>query len=515
MYKIGELSKLCNISVKALRYYDAEGLLIPDEIDKFTGYRYYSASKLADCYRIIALKELGFSLDEIKVQLKADDNEKIIAALNAKLEELNSLIENTEIKLKRIESLRSNLTEGEHKMYNIIVRSTENIRVAFARNYYPSKADALNEINTMASNLPNGIVGKRKIIINYETEYREADFDLAICVEIVGNLPKNTPYEEKNISFSNNVAALICNTIELDDAYKAMIKYLEGSNYKVCGAYYEIYYDNNTVELKVPVCKRTKENIFTPVDKNLSFVDDPEVCGKWKMLDILPTREQFVYGKPKCGHLAWLHEIYFIDGGKPYWAVAGWTKGQLFTYGPRHETRFANKYTIENYGKRTLMFLEMKDYHDGGGVGCFNIPEIWVYEKVDDKHYTSKEDLRRCDNIDYPFINDPSVLGVWISKDFVINKEDFNPTKQNWPKNDLYAQKVEFRDNGEFVFTNDSVSNNTVSTWTKGLVLNKKERTASAYEIKIIDGKEYLFKEWKCGDYSFGGGRIYWYIFTR
>ena len=242
MYKIGELSKLCNISVKALRYYDAEGLLIPDEIDKFTGYRYYSASKLADCYRIIALKELGFSLDEIKVQLKADDNEKIIAALNAKLEELNSLIENTEIKLKRIESIRSNLTEGENKMYNIIVRSTDNIRVAFARNYYPSKVDALNEINTMASNLPNGIVGKRKIIINYETEYREADFDLATCVEIVGNLPKNTPYKEKNISFSNNVAALICNTIELDDAYKAMIKYLEGSNYKVCGAYYEIYY---------------------------------------------------------------------------------------------------------------------------------------------------------------------------------------------------------------------------------------------------------------------------------
>ncbi len=41
MYKIGELSKLCNISVKTLRYYDAEGLLVPDEIDKFTGYWEY------------------------------------------------------------------------------------------------------------------------------------------------------------------------------------------------------------------------------------------------------------------------------------------------------------------------------------------------------------------------------------------------------------------------------------------------------------------------------------------
>ena len=87
MYKIGELSKLCSISVKTLRYYDAEGLLVPDEIDKFTGYRYYSASKLEDCYRIIALKELGFSLEEIRVQLTADDNARIAAALEEKLNE--------------------------------------------------------------------------------------------------------------------------------------------------------------------------------------------------------------------------------------------------------------------------------------------------------------------------------------------------------------------------------------------------------------------------------------------
>ena len=139
----------------------------------------------------------------------------------------------------------------------------------------------------------------------------------------------------------------------------------------------------------------------------------------------------------------------------------------------------------------------------------------WVYEKVDDRHYTSKEDLRRCDNIDYPFINDESVLGAWKSRDFVVNKEDFDHTKQYWPKDDLFARQIEFKDNGVFVFTNRDSTNNTVSTWTKGLILNKVERTASAYEIKIIDGKEYLFMQWKSGDYSFGGGRIYWYIFTR
>ena len=55
MYKIGEISKLCNLPVKTLRYYDSVGLLAPDYVDRFTGYRYYSANKLSDCNRIIAL----------------------------------------------------------------------------------------------------------------------------------------------------------------------------------------------------------------------------------------------------------------------------------------------------------------------------------------------------------------------------------------------------------------------------------------------------------------------------
>lgn len=140
MYKIGELSKLCNMSVKALRYYDSEGLLVPDRIDKFTGYRYYSASKLADCYRIIALKELGFSLDEIRRQLTIDDNEKIIGILNGKLDELNLLVENTQNRLRKIESIKNGLMEGETKMFNIIIRETDEIRVAFVRKHYKSKS---------------------------------------------------------------------------------------------------------------------------------------------------------------------------------------------------------------------------------------------------------------------------------------------------------------------------------------------------------------------------------------
>ena len=64
MFKIGDFSKLSRVSVKTLRYYDELGLLKPTYVDRFTGYRYYSADQLPRLNRILALKDLGFSLEQ-------------------------------------------------------------------------------------------------------------------------------------------------------------------------------------------------------------------------------------------------------------------------------------------------------------------------------------------------------------------------------------------------------------------------------------------------------------------
>src|ERR1051326_3771883 len=65
MIRIGDFSKLSRVSVKTLRFYDEMGLLKPIEVDRFTGYRYYEFHQLPRLYRILALKDLGFSLEEI------------------------------------------------------------------------------------------------------------------------------------------------------------------------------------------------------------------------------------------------------------------------------------------------------------------------------------------------------------------------------------------------------------------------------------------------------------------
>ena len=66
LYKIGEFSKLVNVPVKTLRYYDEINLFKPQEIDLFSGYRYYSEQQIDDLEVILSLKEVGFSLEEIK-----------------------------------------------------------------------------------------------------------------------------------------------------------------------------------------------------------------------------------------------------------------------------------------------------------------------------------------------------------------------------------------------------------------------------------------------------------------
>lgn len=104
MLKIGEFSKLTQVSVRMLRHYDEIGLLKPAEIDCFTDYRYYKEEQLPAMCRIKALKDMGFSLADIVRIMQLDGNS---AALDAFFEvrraELCAALAETEYRLKLID----------------------------------------------------------------------------------------------------------------------------------------------------------------------------------------------------------------------------------------------------------------------------------------------------------------------------------------------------------------------------------------------------------------------------
>src|SRR5512143_322161 len=116
MFKIGDFSKLSQVSVKALRYYDELGLLKPVEVDRFTGYRYYSADQLPRLHRILALKDLGLSLEQI-AQLLDDDlpAAQLRGMLRLKQVELRAQMQEEQARLARV-AARLNQIEQEGKM---------------------------------------------------------------------------------------------------------------------------------------------------------------------------------------------------------------------------------------------------------------------------------------------------------------------------------------------------------------------------------------------------------------
>ena len=98
MYKIGDFSKMVDIPVRTLRYYDECGILRPSEIDNFTGYRYYNDENIIQCELIKLLKSLDFTLEEIALYKDCLDEEII----KKKKEEIEERIYLLKLKYKRL-----------------------------------------------------------------------------------------------------------------------------------------------------------------------------------------------------------------------------------------------------------------------------------------------------------------------------------------------------------------------------------------------------------------------------
>lgn len=105
MFGIGEFARHGRVSVRMLRHYDAIGLLRPASVDPVSGYRFYQASQLAELNRVIALKDLGFTLQQVQAILE----EKVSAAelrgmLKLRRAQIHAHIEAETARLARVEA---------------------------------------------------------------------------------------------------------------------------------------------------------------------------------------------------------------------------------------------------------------------------------------------------------------------------------------------------------------------------------------------------------------------------
>ncbi|MHB1484309.1 MAG: MerR family transcriptional regulator [Saccharofermentanales bacterium] len=518
MYKIGEFSKLCKVSVNTLRFYDSEGLLKADIIDQYTGYRYYSAANLKQMHLLISLKEAGFSLDEIKNLLKNKIEPDTV--IENKQNELNESMENIRQSLIRLNNLKKSLQKEGKNMLNVIVKENNPVKVASIRKFISGRQGIDETVRQIKNYLAKNTIipGEMVVAINYEIEFVETDMDFEIGVSFNGKLPDNSPYSEKLIDINEKAASVICNVDEIEKAYESLHLFSGEHLYQIIGPFYELKHDNNTIEIFVPVCKLSEASDKPNNDDiDLPFEDDPQAIGHWELVDCLPSKEQFYIDKIKYHGPKEIKDIYCLPGGEQYWCFS-WTKGFIFTKFGHPNEKGKNRYTIEEIKGQKYMFVEMKlkEYFFQNGR-----PENWVFKQLDNKEYKISE-IRKTEDTNLPFVTDENVIGKWVSYDCIKEIVKFDPDTHRFPQDSLYWKTVEFVDDGNCKISFEYNPNNSKSdyeqpdfTWTKGFVLAHISKVAEAYEIHRIKGCDYLFVEWKSGDYTLAGKKPVYYVFRR
>ena len=137
MIGIGAFAQLTGLTVRALRHYDELGLLTPERVDRTTGYRSYSAAQLARVHRLVALRDLGLSLPEVRKVLDAEvSTEELRGMLRLRQAEARTRITEETERLARVEARLAQLEkDNEMSDYEVVVKSVEPVRAAVRR--YP------------------------------------------------------------------------------------------------------------------------------------------------------------------------------------------------------------------------------------------------------------------------------------------------------------------------------------------------------------------------------------------
>ncbi|WP_242967913.1 MerR family transcriptional regulator [Tepidibacter mesophilus] len=119
MYRIGDFSKMSKTTIKTLRYYDEIGLLKPEYVDNFTGYRFYTTVQLVKLHRIKSLIQISLSIDETKLIMSGYNGNNI---LEKRKKELKVEIERGTEQLSRIEFILSGQEEENFMNYQTIIK---------------------------------------------------------------------------------------------------------------------------------------------------------------------------------------------------------------------------------------------------------------------------------------------------------------------------------------------------------------------------------------------------------
>ena len=181
MFKIGEFSHLCQVSVRMLRHYEKMGLLRPAYTDDYSGYRYYSADQIPQVHHVLALKDMGFSLAEIAyIACGGLTSEQVLGMLRLRRSELRRQAGETEARLRRVEKRLADFESGTAlSASEVILKRVPPLRVASRRAVVPTYQDGAGPMREVLDFLKAHGLRRSSgyLFIYHDPEYRTHDID--------------------------------------------------------------------------------------------------------------------------------------------------------------------------------------------------------------------------------------------------------------------------------------------------------------------------------------------------
>jgi DNA-binding transcriptional MerR regulator/effector-binding domain-containing protein len=271
--KIGEFARLGQISVQALRYYDSLNLIKPAAVDHFSSYRYYTLDQLPRLMQILALKDLGFSLDQISHLLNENlETNELRRMLVLKQQELRTQLQG---QLDQLERIDARLQWIEHEQTSpeceVVLKEIDPVCIASVRGMIPS----FWEVNPLWVQLQNELV---RCQITAQEPYftlchaSEPEIDVEVCAPVSFECH---PRDDLQIRLLPGVKNMAC-TIHrgpftgIITSFTRLVKWVDANGLMITGPDREIYLrlpatdafdsDQNAItELQIPVQRKDKQ----------------------------------------------------------------------------------------------------------------------------------------------------------------------------------------------------------------------------------------------------------------
>ena len=269
MFRIGEFSKMSKTTVKTLRYYDEVGLLKPSETDRYTGYRFYTTDQLVRLHRIQAFRQIGLSIDEIKLILSGHDAVPILQKRRAEL--VLELAEGTN-QLSRIEFILQGKEKESFMNYVATIKELPEC-IVYSKKMTVPNYDAYFELIPAIGESISKMYPDLKcatpeycFIVYLDGEYKESDIRIEFCEAVDKLYPDFDDIEFKTMKALTAVSVLHKGSYaELSQAYAFAFKWIEENGYVAANNPRENYIDGIwnkddvadwLTELQIPIAKK-------------------------------------------------------------------------------------------------------------------------------------------------------------------------------------------------------------------------------------------------------------------